>query len=366
MSFVIFDENFYLTSYPDVKAAVAAKAFTSGLQHFQLFGLAEGRTLVSPFYNEESYLKTNPDVAAAVQGGAFKSGMQHYVLFGETEGRSGLAFDEKLYLQKYPNVASAVEAGNFSSGLDHFIKAGRAEGLSGDLAFDEQLYLQKYPDVAAAVQAGAFKSGIQHFIQFGKNEGRSGTTFNEDVYLELHADVAVAVQSGSFRSGFQHYAQFGQFEPNRLALFSGTTGNDTITGLGEGSTITGVDIAKVSTGTVRSENSGKGEVDILIGGAGSDLFILGTATSFPGVPQALPQAFYDGGGSNDYAVIKGFEQGKDTIQLAGYQSFFYRNEVVNGSLNISTLNGDLIATVEGVTSLSQLSGNSSTGTFQLG
>lgn len=365
MSFAIFDESYYLSNYPDVAAAVKAGTVASGLQHFQQFGLAEGRVLVSPFYKEESYLQTNPDVAAAVNAGTIKSGLQHFIQSGETEGRSGLAFDENLYLQKYSDVAEAVKAGSLKSGLEHFITFGKNEGRSGDLFFDEQYYLQTNPDVAEAVKAGTIKSGLQHFTLYGKAEGRSGVTFNADVYLELNPDVAAAVNAGSLKSGLEHYIEYGQSE-GRLALFSGTRGNDTITGFGEGSTITGVDITRTDRGSVRTENAGKGEVDILIGGAGSDLFILGIAASFQGIPSGVPAPFYDGGGSNDYAIVRNFEPGKDTIQMAGFQSFLYRSEVVNGSLNISTNSGDLVATVEGVTSLSQLSSSSSSGTFQLG
>lgn len=320
MSFDIFDESFYLSNYPDVKAAVDAGGFTSGLEHFQKHGLAEGRVLVSPFYDEEFYLKTNPDIAAAVESGAFKSGLQHFIEFGEAEGRS--------------------------SGL----------------IFDEEFYLQKNPDVAAAVESGAFSSGLQHFMMFGKDEGRSRSPFNEEVYLELNPDVAAGVKAGTYSSGLQHYEQYGQFENDRLALFSGTSGADVITGFGNGSSITGIDVTKSDEGTVKSEKAGDGEVDTLIGGAGTDLFILGAASS----GLSIPQAFYDGGGSADYAVIRNFEQGSDTIQVGGYQSFFYKLQPVNGNLNISTINGDLIAIVEGVTSLSALSGASSPGTFQFG
>lgn len=56
MSFDVFDESFYLSNYPDVKAAVDVGALTSGLQHFQQAGLAEGRVLVSPYYDEQFYL----------------------------------------------------------------------------------------------------------------------------------------------------------------------------------------------------------------------------------------------------------------------------------------------------------------------
>ncbi len=282
MSFNIFDENFYLQSNPDVKAAVDSKQISSGLEHFQQYGLAEGRTLVSPYYDEAAYLQKHADVAAAVADGSFKSGLQHYIQNGEAEGRSPGAFDEQAYLKLYPDVAAAVEAGTLSS-------------------------------------------------------------------------------------GFQHYIQYGQFELNRVGVLSGTTGDDTITSLGNSdriSYITGVDITEYTpraNGDLNftSSNLGSGEVDTLTGGDGNDLFQLGTSWQ----PFGIPQSFYVGSGSDDYALIKGFEPGKDAISLGGYSSVTYSFEADNGNLNISSANGDLIATVEGVSSLSQLADSSSNGTF---
>ena len=83
MSFAIFNEEFYLNSYPDVRNAVNAGAISSGLQHFQQFGLAEGRVNVSPYFDEALYLRKYPDVAAAVSSGSLKSGLQHYIQSGE-------------------------------------------------------------------------------------------------------------------------------------------------------------------------------------------------------------------------------------------------------------------------------------------
>lgn len=88
-SFAIFDETFYLVSYLDVAAAVNTGVFSSGLQHFRLSGLAEGRVLVSPNYNEATYLQRYPDVAAAVVAGSFISGLSHFIELGYAEGRSG-------------------------------------------------------------------------------------------------------------------------------------------------------------------------------------------------------------------------------------------------------------------------------------
>ena len=279
MSFAIFDEGFYLASYPDVKAAVDARRIGSGLQHFQQYGLTEGRTRVSPFYNE-------------------------------------------------------------------------------------QLYLQKYPDVASAVRSGGFKSALQHYIQYGEIEGRSPGTFNELVYRQANPDVAAAIAAGAFSSGLQHFIRYGQFESNRFGIFTGTTGNDTITGFGARTDIAGIgfgnpvpsSIPGTIPGTVSNyvdRNLGSGEVDTLIGGPGRDVFYLGNSSNFASTGSFF-NSYYVGNGNADYAIIRNFSRGNDAIVLGGSSLSSYNFQPVNGNLNISTSAGDLIGIVEGVTSLSLL------------
>lgn len=261
MSFAIFDENYYLANNPDVKAAVDAGTFTSGLQHFQQIGLAEGRVLVSPYYDEQFYLRANPDVATSVSNGTFKSGLQHYIQVGEAERRSAGAFNETGYLNLYPDVAAAVDAGTYSSGL-------------------------------------------------------------------------------------QHYIQVGQFEANRTSAFTGTSGNDTIAGFGQGIQVfMGVDpdtllgIAAVA---------GVGEVDTLIGAEGTNAFVLGLPSLT--VLNSPPRQFYLGGGNTDYALIQNFGQPDDIVLLPGAIQD-YNFQTVNGSFNIFTASGDLVGIVEGIASL---------------
>ncbi|MGA9383337.1 MAG: hypothetical protein WBV73_31620, partial [Phormidium sp.] len=122
MSYAIFNEASYLANNADVKSAIAQGFFASGLQHFQLIGLKEGRTTVSPFWDEQRYLNANPDVLASVNNKVFSSGLQHYILFGETERRSGAiivdtipGFNENYYYALYPNVSRSVASGQISS-----------------------------------------------------------------------------------------------------------------------------------------------------------------------------------------------------------------------------------------------------------
>lgn len=174
-------------------------------------------------------------------------------------------------------------------------------------------------------------------------------TFNEEIYLVLNPDVAAAVNAESFSSGVEHYTQFGQYELSRYyspsndldtaAYFTGTNGNDIVTGFGVRTVIYGVYFDIDLLGNNYFLGSGAGEVDTLIGGSGSDNFYLGN--------DITSQPFYVGGGSADYALIQNFNTEGDYVALTGKPSD-YNLQAVNGSLNISTSTGDLIALVEGV------------------
>lgn len=280
--------------------------------------------------------------------------------------------DENYYLNNNPDVKAAVQAGAFASGLEHFQKYGLAEGRTSiSPYFDEGLYLRKNPDVAAAVNSGGFKTGLQHYIQYGEAEGRSPGSFNEQYYRQAHPDVDAAIKAGTFTSGLQHYINYGQFETNYDALFSGSTGNDTIIGFGAVTGLIGIDVGNNlnaqsnQQSSFQSQDTGKGQVDTLIGGSGQDVFYLGDVTQI-NKSSVTPQLLYVGGGSSDYAVIKNFESGKDTINLTGSAPIGYTQQVVNGNLNISS-GGDLIAVVEGVTStLRTLPDTNSNGAYLIG
>ena len=79
-------------------------------------------------------------------------------------------------------------------------------------------------------------------------------------------------------------------------------------------------------------NGGVEEWDILTGGSGQDIFILGDAKG----------SYYLGEGNQDLAIIKDFKIGEDKIRLAGsigdYE--FENNEI--------SKNGDLVASFVGV------------------
>ena len=270
----LFDEAFYLESYPDVRAAVQAGIIPSGRAHFETSGIREGRTLISRFYRDDvefRYLAANQDVAAVVAAGGLASGLQHYLGNGEREGRS----------------------------------------LFGE-GFDEAWYRRRYPDVDQAINQGVFTSGLEHYLAFGRDEVRSVSQLFELDYFNSNGDVRAFRDSGGvFLSAADHFVANGRLG-GRPATFSGTRGNDTVIGSAVLDTITGVEL-DVEGGVRQYDSLGVSEQDVLIGGSGADAFELGYILTGQSGTFGIP--FYRGNEDRDFARIQNFDVNADSILL---------------------------------------------------
>ncbi len=111
--------------------------------------------------------------------------------------------------------------------------------------------------------------------------------------------------------------------PSMGITLYGTAGNDIITGTSGDDVIFGI------ANTKSSKSLGRSSVDVLIGGSGNDLFVLGDARG----------AYYNDGrssnaGYSDYALIRDFTA-SDTIQLKGGTYFLsYLNPNGNSGLGL--------------------------------
>ena len=129
----IFDEHYYLKSYPDV-----ARMKTSPLFHFFVFGSTECR---QPhfLFDTHYYLAQNSDVAAS-----HVNPLLHYLKWGAYEGRSPHPdFDSAFYLQQYPDVRELR-----LNPLAHYLGPGIAEGRDPNCWFDTSAYLDENPHIA--------------------------------------------------------------------------------------------------------------------------------------------------------------------------------------------------------------------------
>ena len=87
-SMYLFSKNWYLTNYPDV--AKNEKYKDNPYKHYIDYGIKEGRKPLPPIppeYNEGEYLELNQDVAQAVARGQYSSGIEHYLMYGFNENR---------------------------------------------------------------------------------------------------------------------------------------------------------------------------------------------------------------------------------------------------------------------------------------
>ncbi|MEG3846193.1 calcium-binding protein [Microcoleus sp. herbarium19] len=327
-NYAVFDEQFYLASYPWIKPAIDAGVIRSGLEHFQKFGQASGLTKVSRYFDENAYLTVNTDLR--------------------------------------PFVRTVNPNAPFASGLDHFIQFGYEEGQRRSAVspeYSEDFYLANNSDLRPFVGPNApFKSGYQHFIQFGVKEGRFGTSFFEPEYLRENPDIVPFVNSGALRTGREHYFNFGKNEPSRSATFVGSRTNDILTGIGVGETeLIGVEVGIDPRGNRQYESFGSNEFDVLIGSPGPDTFVLGvppTAGNVTATPLYL---------GNGQATIRNFNAADDFIQLQGTSlSSGYSLTPVGSNLSIQRF-GDVLGVIEGGASLNltfqQSNGN---GTFAIG
>jgi hypothetical protein len=141
-------------------------------------------------------------------------------------------------------------------------------------------------------------------------------------------------------------------EPITDQILWGTTGSDTITGGNGNDRISGV----LASGTTAAA-MGRGQIDVLTGGPGDDVFVLGDSRG----------VFYDDRsrgklGTADYARIKDFIAGEDKLQLRNATYFstvssgdlsLYWDRNGNGKLDTGGRNRDeQIAILEGVSNLS--------------
>jgi len=171
-------ETLYLARNPDVAQAVARGEFTSGMDHYQRYGAAEGR-LQPVALDEAFYLSQNEDVARAVAAGQFTSGLQHYLLIGEREGRDPNAlFDSVWYLEHNADVVAALQAGTIDSAYEHYQRFGWREGRTPSAWIDTNAYLAANPDVAAARV-----DPMAHYLNFGAREGRTIIASDSGLWL---------------------------------------------------------------------------------------------------------------------------------------------------------------------------------------
>ena len=161
--FGLFDEEYYLTTYPDV-AASGVDPF----EHFFLHGFKEGRK-PNAIFDPIWYVTTYPDVLETEL-----QPLLHYAKIGEAEGRRPVRSSSR------PGTARSMDPG--AGKPARALLKNPVGPFSPIPEFDAQYYLQTYPDIALA---GV--DPFEHFVFHGYKEGRNPSVeFDTKFYVQRY------------------------------------------------------------------------------------------------------------------------------------------------------------------------------------
>lgn len=103
----VYDYNYYLNKYPDLKVAFARDDVTA-LEHFVIFGMPEGRQANDEF-DYTVYRSRYPDLSAAY-GNDVKWYYIHYMQIGKPEGRSAKAVQATVSEQNMYRIMGSTHS----------------------------------------------------------------------------------------------------------------------------------------------------------------------------------------------------------------------------------------------------------------
>lgn len=138
-------------------------------------------------FDEAYYLSTYPEAAAAVKSGKFRSAMDHYCMVG-----SRLHLDpNELFVSTYYFDRAGYHdrhhlrrRGREGTLLWHYLTTGLPNGIEPVEFFDSHWYMQKNDDVTRAIRLGGITTPLAHFLRYGCREGRDpGPDFSCSDYL---------------------------------------------------------------------------------------------------------------------------------------------------------------------------------------
>jgi hypothetical protein len=243
----VFNADFYLNRYPDVRNALGNNA-SAAFQHFTQNGIAEQRQ-GSENFDIRSYRNRHPDLRMAFGTDLF-SYISHYVSSGRFEGRVATGdftlvpittingvnyssvYDFDTYKAKNYDI-SRVFGNDDAGAITHFVNYGMAESRVAKNDFIVSSYRNRYPDLRS-VFGGDLKSYFLHYVKNGKSEGRTaigdyygGTSslaptnysavYDFGSYRSRYTDIRMAFNLDD-TSTLQHFVNSGMSE--------GRIGND--------------------------------------------------------------------------------------------------------------------------------------------
>jgi hypothetical protein len=145
----------------------------------------------------------------------------------------------------------------------------------------------------------------------------SENTLYEPFYFEENPGVKEAIANREYESALDHLVKVGQFNPEGEVIFSGSSGDDAVVGLGAASLLFGVEVTFVDGEKegYRTATTGVGEADFAVGSFGVDTFFIGNDNILD--PEKGGEVWYVGNGDEDFLTIQGFDPYKDFLFGAG-------------------------------------------------
>jgi hypothetical protein len=205
-------------------------------------------------------------------------------------------------------------------------------------------------------------------------------SFNEQLYRAAYVNVDNLITNGLpapngviYTTALDFYNEYGKFQSGLEGFFTGSSGNDLVTGSGvevNGNGGLDVDLYGVDfnisivdsiTVNITPKSLGVGEKDVLVGRNQEDIedgFFLsalnGTFTNRSNLNNPLTgdsEVLYVGNGNQDFARIKNFNKGKDYVSLSGDVKDYNYQVTKNGDFQIyyndGNGKGDLVGIVSG-------------------
>jgi hypothetical protein len=235
----------------------------------------------------------------------------------------GQLLQESVFAEEYPDAsASSREALT-----DRIVLAGKPydyefekDGEDLKISYEGDLIavIEDAPpiDIPFPIPGATYLYTVGNVATFDKLSG-FGTeeTLFAPYYFEQNPGVEEAIDRGEYQSAFEHYVKVGQFNPESEVIFSGTSGNDFLTGFGASSRLFGTEVTFVEGEGYRTATNGSGEADGAVGGLGSDTFFIGNDNLLD--PHKGGEVWYLGNGDEDYLTIEGFDPYQDFVFGAG-------------------------------------------------
>lgn len=123
-----FDPNWYVATYPEAAAALAAEDSPCALHYYLVHGSRTGHDPICDF-SQSDYFALYPDVAEAVHHKQFSNGFHHFIEHGVTDPRSPSRTIDLAFYNDLHRVRRDMGTGRFANVFEHLLLVGLEAGL---------------------------------------------------------------------------------------------------------------------------------------------------------------------------------------------------------------------------------------------